>query len=301
MQLGTSPPRVTVGVPVYNGEPYLAATLESLLNQTFEDFVILIGDNASTDGTEQIARHYAQLDSRVSYIRHAQNLGAATNYNRLFEATSTEYFRWSAADDISAPRFLEACVHVLDADPSVALTYPRIMLVDEHGKELSEYDENLHLSQDRPSDRFTALLRQVRLCSAIYGLMRAATVRRTRLLGSFRGSDIPFQAELSLYGKFIEIPEVLFYRRMHRASFTEMDPQQQREFFNPGRDHRAEFYYWRMLWENVVSALRTPIEIRERILLLLRLVRRAISARETYAKEIMLEGLKLFRNRQVGS
>jgi len=298
MRVRTSPPRVTVGVPVYNGERYLATTLDSLLNQTFEDFVILIGDNASTDGTEEIARHIAQLDARVSYVRHTQNLGAAANYNRLFEATSTEYFRWSAADDMSAPRFLEACVQVLDADASVALAYPRVMLVDEHGNTLSEYDENLHLSHDRPSDRFTALLQQVRLCSAIYGVMRTTTVRRTRLLGSYRGSDIPFQAELSLHGKFIEIPEVLFYRRMHQASFTAMRPQQQREFFNPGRSHRTEFYYWRNLFENIVSVLRTPIENRERILLLLRLARWVVWDRKRYAREIVEAGKYLLSKQQ---
>jgi len=287
MRVRTSPPRVTVGVPVYNGERYLAATLDSLLNQTFEDFVILIGDNASTDGTEEIARHYTQLDSRVSYVRHTQNLGAAPNYNRLFEATSTEYFRWSAADDISAPRFLEACVQVLDADPSVVLAYPRIMLVDEHGNELSEYDEHLHLPHGRPSDRFTTLLQQIGLCNALYGVMHTPTVRRTRLMGCYRGSDITFQAELSLYGKFIEIPEVLFYRRMHQASFTAMNLEQQREFYNPGHADRTELYRWRHFHENVRSVLRTPIETRERLLLLLSLARWVISDRERYAKEII--------------
>src|SRR5688500_4302137 len=130
---GTRPPRVTIGVPVYNGERYLAATLDSLIDQTVEDFVILAGDNASTDGTAAFDAAYAARDSTVGHIRHERNLGAAGNYNRLCALAETEFFRWSAADDCSGPRFLEACLEVLQRDPYAALVYPRVMLIDDAG------------------------------------------------------------------------------------------------------------------------------------------------------------------------
>ena len=76
----TPTPRVSIGVPVYNGERFLALTLDSLLAQTYRDFEIIIGDNASIDRTEEIGRTYAAKDPRVRYVRHEHNLGLARNY-----------------------------------------------------------------------------------------------------------------------------------------------------------------------------------------------------------------------------
>src|SRR6185436_6923974 len=107
-------PRVSIGVPVYNGERYLAATLDSLLAQTFDNFEIIVSDNASSDRTAQLALEYAERDSRVRYTRNPRNLGAGANYRRAFQLSRGQYFRWSAADDISAPESLARCVEVLD-------------------------------------------------------------------------------------------------------------------------------------------------------------------------------------------
>ena len=72
-------PTVSLGLPVYNGENYLAATLDALLAQTYRDFELIICDNASTDGTEAIGRRYAAADRRVRYHRNAENIGASAN------------------------------------------------------------------------------------------------------------------------------------------------------------------------------------------------------------------------------
>ena len=103
-------PRITVGVPVYNGERYLAATLDSLLNQTVEDFVVLVGDNASTDRTAEIARSYAARDPRVRYHRSPVNRGMAWNYNRTFELATGTYVVWLGHDDVMWPEYLNRCV-----------------------------------------------------------------------------------------------------------------------------------------------------------------------------------------------
>ena len=280
-------PRITVGVPVYNGERYLAWTLDSLLNQTVRDFVVLVGDNASTDGTAAIIQAYAARDPRVRHVRHPRNLGAAVNYSRLCEMAETEFFRWSAADDCSEPRFLEACLEGLERNPEAVLVYPRIMMIDAQGQPLEEYEEGLHLPHSRPSDRFFTLLQNTGLCNALYGLGRTRALRRTRLLGSYRGSDIVFQAELSLYGKILEVPETLLMRRMHADCFTNMTLEQQRQFYNPDRRQRLEMYRWRHLAENVRSIIRAPISVRERGRLLAGLARRAVWVRDLLLKEIV--------------
>jgi len=281
------PPRITVGVPVYNGERYLARTLDSLLDQTVRDFVLLVGDNASTDGTAAIAQAYAARDPRVRHVRHPRNLGAAANYSRLCEMAETELFRWSAADDCSAPRFLEACLERLHRDPEAVLVYPRIMMIDADDRPLGEYEEGLHLPDARPSDRFFTLLKNIRLCNALYGLGRTEAFRRTRLLGSYLGSDIVFQAELSLYGKILEVPETLLQRRMHADSFTSMTLQQQREFMNPGRGRRVELYHWRHWAEHLRSVMRAPLPVGERVKLVAGLARRVVWAREAFFQELV--------------
>ena len=109
-------PKISVGMPVYNGEPYLGISIESILAQTFGDFELIISDNASTDHTEEICRDFASKDDRIIYSRNEENIGAAGNYNRLVDMASADYFRWSNADDVFAPELHERCVAVL-AEP----------------------------------------------------------------------------------------------------------------------------------------------------------------------------------------
>ena len=91
--------KVAIGLPVFNGEKLIASTLECLLRQTYGDFELIISDNASTDRTEQICREYAERDSRIRYLRQPENLGAVPNFNRVFEISDSQYFKWAAVDD----------------------------------------------------------------------------------------------------------------------------------------------------------------------------------------------------------
>lgn len=93
-------PGVSVGLPVYNGERYLAAAVDTILGQTFEDFELIIADNASTDGTAAIARDFAKRDARVRYVRNATNIGAIANFNLVFKLARGEYFKWNGYDDM---------------------------------------------------------------------------------------------------------------------------------------------------------------------------------------------------------
>src|SRR5690242_8968780 len=111
-------PKVTVGMPVYNGERYMRFALDSLLAQDFQDFEIVISDNASTDRTSEICAEYAARDSRVRYHRNATNIGASPNYNRTFELARGQYFKWCAHDDVCLPSFLSKCVATMEAAPS---------------------------------------------------------------------------------------------------------------------------------------------------------------------------------------
>lgn len=280
--------RVSIGLPVYNGERYIVETIDSLLAQTFDDFELIICDNASTDHTEEICRVYADRDSRVRYTRNAENLGAAKNYRRAFELSSGEYFRWANSDDVFAPESLACCVEILDQDPSVVLTYPRTKLIDERGQVISEYEDSLNLQSPKAIERFSELLTKLGLVNVIYGLIRTEILQQTRLLRNFPGGDIPLVAELALYGKFWEIPRFLFYRRLHSeaSSSYKDDVSATQEFFDPKTKGRLPFKQWRHLWEHYRSVTHAPLDISEKIHLVYFLMRVGNWNRKKLANEI---------------
>ncbi len=282
-------PRVSIGVPVYNGERYVAETLYSLLAQTFEDFELIICDNASTDRTEEICRTYAEKDARISYVRHAENLGATKNYRRAFELSSGEYFRWANCDDLFAPESLARCVEVLDREPSVVLTYPKTKLVDERGGVISEYDDGLHIQSSMASERFAQVIARLGYVNVIYGLIRADVLRRTGLLRNFPGGDIPLVAELTLYGKFREIPEFLFCRRFHSGASSSYkdDVSLSQDFFDPKTKGRMSLREWRHLWAHGRSVMQAPLDFGEKMRLGCFLIRIGIARRNLLARELV--------------
>lgn len=222
-------------MPVYNGEPYLSDAITSVLCQTMADFEFIVSDNASTDGTEDICREFARLDGRIRYTRNSENFGAAHNYNKVFELARGKYFRWANADDLFEPELHEKCSEVLDSNPTAVLSYGKTKIIDELGNVVRPYEDNLDLQQELASDRFMAFFGNVGLTNVIYGLMRADAMRKTNLFGdgSMPAADYRFMAELTLQGTFVEIPEVLFYRRMHSraSSFDRKDSDRQQQFW----------------------------------------------------------------------
>lgn len=209
---------ITVGLPVYNSERYLRQSLDSLLAQTYSDFVLVISDNASTDSTGQICREYAAADSRIQYFRNETNIGNPRNFNRVAGLAKTRYLKWSTADDFWESSFLERALEVMERDPTIALCYPQAVLVDANGSNQANYDDFLHLVQNNPADRFLTLINRIKLAHQHLGLIRMSHLQRTQLLGGHVASDVNLLAELTLYGKFFELPDRLFFRRFHNES-----------------------------------------------------------------------------------
>src|SRR5436190_18601788 len=132
-QRGVMKPLVSIGLPVYNGEALLGAAIESLLSQDYRNLELIISDNCSADCTQDICREYVRQDSRVRYVRQAANNGAAANFNCLVQMARGKYFKWASHDDVCAPRFLSACVGVLESDSSIVLSFTRVTCIDQHG------------------------------------------------------------------------------------------------------------------------------------------------------------------------
>jgi glycosyltransferase involved in cell wall biosynthesis len=250
--MGSNAPRVTVGLPVYNGEAYLAQAIESLLGQTYPDFELIISDNASTDGTGSICSDFERRDGRIRYARSDVNVGAAANYNRLVEMARGDYFKWAAHDDLCLPGYLESCVAVLDANPGVVVCYPRTRIIDEEGRDRGPYQDDLHLTSPRSHERFRdVVFREAGECNAVFGLIRTGVLRKTGLIGNYPASDMILLSELALHGNFHEVPEALFQRRDHpttsiRANVT---AGERAAWFDPKKADKVQLVHWRWALE----------------------------------------------------
>jgi glycosyltransferase involved in cell wall biosynthesis len=283
----TTVPRVTVGMPVYNGEPFVGSAIESILAQTFRDFNLIILDNASTDQTEKVCRSFATKDTRIKYFRRDSNRGAAKNFNRVFELSSSEYFKWATADDLCASHYLQRCVEILDDEPDVALCYAKSRFIDETGAITGSYEDGLNLVSPSAGGRFLQLMFNIGKCNAVYGVMRSSVLRRTRLIGNYVGSDKCLLAELSLLGQFREIPEYLFFRREHPgASSAHKDNASQLEFFDPRLAGRVTMPKWRHFWEHFRSIKRAPVKRSQKVLPTFFLVGSLAVSFEGYAREL---------------
>jgi glycosyltransferase involved in cell wall biosynthesis len=216
--------RVSVGLPVYNAERYLAEALDDLLAQSHTDLDIVISDNGSTDRTQEICEHYAAKDSRIRYLRHDHNRGAGWNHNEVLKNARAPYFRWYAYDDRLEPKCIEACTAVLDANPKTILAWPLTTVIDGDGEVCYEYRDDLPFDNSTPPARLRSLLGSeteetlLHMCYPIYGLVRRNVLLGTRLHGSIASADTVLLCELALRGRWELVPQRLFYNRRHAGS-----------------------------------------------------------------------------------
>lgn len=264
-------PSVSIGMPVYNGERFICEALNSLLSQGFEDFELVISDNASQDGSEAICREYAARDRRIRYHRSPRNRGAAWNFNRTFELSRGEFFMWAADDDVREPSYLTECLHLLREDPDAVLCHCFTSIMSEAAQDLrvekTPIPENCRTVRSRQRE----VLDKAGYTLAFYGLMRSAAMRQTRLYQTHYGSDGGFVAELALYGNFLCVPEALFRYRQRSREILLMDyVARTYESLDPGNHHRW-FTPHRLIagWKGVEGVLRSPLPIQLKMPLIL--------------------------------
>ena len=263
--MGNEKPRVSIGMPVYNGERFISEAIDSILNQSFTDFELIITDNDSDDRTEEICTTYANQDSRISYHRNPNNLGAAGNYNLTFKLARGEYFKWAAHDDMLEPEFIFQCVHVLDSEIDTVLCYPSSQLLNESDEIYGTYSDNLHLRSNKPHERFKQFFVNQGVCHAVFGLFRSSVLERSALIGNYPASDRVLLGEVSLLGKFHELPEHLFIRRIHPeiSTVANENDDEVANWFDPSNRDKFVIPRWRRLYEYLDAIRRAQLGVFE--------------------------------------
>jgi glycosyltransferase involved in cell wall biosynthesis len=285
-------------MPVYNGQQFVAQAIESILSQTFTDWELIISDNASTDQTGDICREFAAKDQRIKYDRLTSNIGAILNYERVYRRGGGQYFKWAAHDDVIEPTFLQRCVEALDADPSAVLAYPRAKFIDQNGKYFKDYPIKLATDSNVPSVRFRAIANadhRITHNLEIFGLMRRSASDLIPQQGTYAASDRVFLARLTLYGRFVEVPEVLFLSRDHPGQSIHTLPRYMQkkksllsrfvghgqlppaEWFDPKYAGKITFPEWRLVGEYLSSTKYGWLNFRERSMCIASVVRRQLS------------------------
>jgi glycosyltransferase involved in cell wall biosynthesis len=261
-------PRLSIGLPVYNGENFLAESIESLLGQSYEDFELIISDNASNDGTEDICRKYAEQDSRIRYIRQQHNIGSAPNHNFVIKQARGELFKHASHDDLYARDLLKLCVAALDEHPQVVLAHSWSAVIDSSGAVTKLVEYPVETAAPRAPDRFRSMLFDG-WGDDEGGVVRTDVLRRTALHASYHFADRTFTAEIALHGPFYMVPDWLYFRREHpgqggkkgsvRARCAHMDPRRASRLRNPAVRLYAEY-----IWGYASAIRRAPLSPEER-------------------------------------
>ncbi len=264
-----SVPRLSIGLPVYNGENFLAESLESLLGQSYEDFELIISDNASTDGTADICRRYMKQDSRIKYVRQPRNIGCGPNHNVLVAQARGELFKWASHDDLYARDLMERCIEALDEYPHVVLAHSWTAMIDSSRTVTKAVRYPLASDSLRAPERFL---------SALFanggdddgGVIRLSVLRRVRPHDSYHHADRTIVTEINLHGPFYQVPGWLYFRRDHperaeracptvRTRCANLDPRRADRLWHPVLRLYAEY-----IWGYVTAIHRAPLSPADR-------------------------------------
>ncbi|MBX9694041.1 MAG: glycosyltransferase, partial [Cyanobacteria bacterium] len=215
----TSKSKVSIILPVFNGERYLAQAIESVLAQTHENFELVLSDNRSTDKSYQIARKYAKQDSRIKLSRNSENIGPVANFNKVIAESTGKYIELFSHDDLFEPTCIEKFATILDEHKNVVIVTSNRNSIDVNGDIL-------------PADRMSG----TRVISGENAIKSNLDVLSNWISSPvmFRSkykkdgfnvmlplySDIYYWCEMFLHGDLYYLDEVLFSYRYHATTNT---------------------------------------------------------------------------------
>ena len=221
--MGASP-IVSVCLPVYNGQKFVAQAIWSVLKQTYSDFELLIADDCSTDESLKIVESLAQQDDRIRFWRNSANVGLFANYNACLERSNGRYIKLFAQDDLLHEGNLESTVRIFEENPTVALVATRRAWIDEQGQDISEFAATASSSLYAPSGKIVAgreIIRQSLIEGMNFiGEPSTVMVRRSHCPDGFNTlyhhlGDLDLWLRTLRNGDYFYLDETLSYVRVH--------------------------------------------------------------------------------------
>ena len=216
-------PKLSIGIPVFNGERFIRKCLDSLIHQTFEDFEIIISDNASADGTEKICKEYKELDNRISFFRQESNLEMSQNFNFVLEHAIGKYFMWAAVDDIWHPEFIERNLLFLEKNPNYMGSTSEI----EFFYELWSDKDFEKFKDTKPKKKYEFVhplvgnyeekikfLYDFGKFEYLYAIFRTEFLKKSMIVKNFLTWELPTFLKILKFGDFNVEDKVLMYKYM---------------------------------------------------------------------------------------
>ena len=222
-------PLVTVGIPVFNGEKFMKRRLDSILNQTYQNFQILISDNESSDLTSKICGDYQKKENKIKYYRQQKNLGFVKNFNYLIKNTQTKYFVMAAVDDLWEPTFLEENIKILESNEKIVGSIGEVnyfgnisnknnppKIVEKLKKIIRKQDVNTLEKHVRSvsgeyNQKVDKYLR-FNQGSFVHGLYRTKELQKNIILGPLMSWDLAFILNILKFGDLHVIEQVLLHK-----------------------------------------------------------------------------------------
>jgi glycosyltransferase involved in cell wall biosynthesis len=273
--------KITIGMPVFNGEKYINEAIESLLSQTFVDFELVISDNCSTDKTAKICNEYVLKDKRIRYFRQNQNIGALKNFEFVLKYASGEYFMWAACDDKWSKNWLESIYNELQTS-NCKMVLGRVIHIDEHGFNINHPANNLDLSflgyQLQRKLKFFIWPEYLGKANTIHSIYHASLIPTICKywnyfsLGKSR-YDFLFLYNMLNETKIKSINNTYIFKRIHNQSQGHITTSTKDTFllksilrkisltFNPLPKLTQDYYYNSVKYEKVLIVLFSPVKV----------------------------------------
>ena len=220
-------PKISIGLPIYNGEKFLRKRIENLLSQTFTDFELIISDNASTDNSVKICKEFMKKDSRIKLYEQDHNIGQFNNYNFLLKNTLGKYFLWVAVDDLLLPEFLEKNLHILETKKNVVTSISKVKMfgdftnstkedqndsiVQKNMKKIKKYTSRMDCFPvtGKYDYKISNFFKNCRHSQVFYGMHRTDAIKKCVVTEPFLGQDTFYALSLLRYGDIYVIEDVL--------------------------------------------------------------------------------------------
>lgn len=252
--------KVTIGLMVYNEAAYVRETIRSIQQQAFQDFEIVVGDNASTDGSSEIIAELAEQDKRIVHIKRPYNIGALQNWNDIVIQAKGEYFVLAGGHDLWSENYLESLVEELENSNNAVLAFCKTQWLDDQGNELPIPTSILDTSGMSSLGKYVSLMFANQ--HYLYGMTRVAAMRQTRLQLDILGSGEIYLQELAQLGDFVLVENERWFRRKNRSTEKEMKRLARYRKILFDKDWSRQKFKWFPYFQLMVQYLVLPFKFK---------------------------------------